>query len=213
MKLNKIQILEAMESLMSSIERGVDDADIQHEMGLTIVEYEKLKSDMLDAKSDDIMKRPVEHTYVQYILDQMRNVHDLTDIINQHKNTKSVNAAVSAIRVRSEITDKIIEKGQDFGIIHKEADKKEVKGGFLVAQLTSEQLKSAITAELKNLNDMMSTYGESANMIDVDPGDIHLGPANPELMASSNVETDETAKSKAKPKKGRKGGRVKFTAK
>jgi hypothetical protein len=214
MRLNREQIKEAIERVFNALSEGSDEADLQNELGMSIVEYEKLKKDMMEAKSEEIVSRPVEHIFVQYIIDQIKNISDLTDIIEEHKHTKSVNAAVSAIRIRSEITDKIIETGQSFGIIHKEADRKEVTGGFTVAQLTSDQLKTAIMDQLKNLNRMMSTYGDDASIIDIEPGEIHMGPANTAMMLEPPKEAPKEKNKYSKSKNNkRSGGRVRTRTK
>ncbi len=209
MRLTKEQLKEAIDRLYHYIAEGHDESDIMDEFGLTITEYEKLKRTMFDEKASELRASPTEHTYIKYILEQIQNVKDLTEIITEHKTSKNVGACVSAIRARSDITDKIIARGQEFGILHKEADKKEIRGGFMVAELSSKDLKTVITKELTGLNNMIEKYGDN-DIIDLEPVETHRGPINTKLLEpigeeheeeTKKVETKKTKTKKTKTKK------------
>lgn len=202
MRRTKDEIKGVLEKLYTNMVDGESDVIIRDKLDVSLTDLEKLKLDMYENESEKITTKPVEHTYVDYIISQIKNIKDLTDIINEHKgeDSKNVSAAVSAIKVRSDITDKIIEKGQSFGIIHKEASKKEITTGFTVANLSSIELKKQITNEIKVLRNIMSDYGDDENIIDVDPGDIHLGEPNHKLMLEAPKQDEQEKKSK-KPNK------------
>lgn len=182
-KLTKDQLREAVQHIYSAMIEGSADADIAAEMGLSAEEYQTLKTAMFDAKADEVRSRPTEHTYVQYVIDQVRNVKDLTDMIGDFKASKQYNAMVGAVKVRAEIYDKIVKFGQEFGLIHKEAKKGELLVGHLIADMTNKQLKAAITAELGALNGLVKKYGDG-NIMDMAPGALHHGPALPAPMVS-----------------------------
>jgi len=223
-KLTKEQLREAVQHIYSSMVEGGTDADIAAEMGITAEEYQGLKAAMFDAKADEVRARPTEHTYVQYMIDQAQNVKDLTNMIADFKMSKQYNAMVGAVKVRSEIYDKLIKFGQDFGLIHKEAKKGELLVGHLIADMTNKQLKAAITGELSMLNGLVKKYGDK-DIMDMDPGSLHHGPRLPPARIDDDrVDEDPGAvvaktvhaKRKAEPKKTAKskntkrhGGRVK----
>jgi hypothetical protein len=211
MRLSKEQLKEIVDKMYHYLAEGSDESDIMDELGLTITEYEKLKRTMFDEKATELRKSPTEHTFVKYIIDQIQNVKDLTWIIENHKDSKNVNACVSAIRVRSEITDKIIARGQEFGILHKEADKKEIKGGFMVAELNSKELKKVITKELSGLNNLIEKYGED-DIIDLEPVETHRGPVNTRLLEPSEEEKKEKAEEKKVEEKKKKTKKIKWKA-
>jgi len=205
MRLTKIQAMERMNRLYDALTRNEDEADLMNEFDLTIDQYETLKSNLFETKSEELRTRPTEHTYVQYVIDQMVNVRDLTEIIDKHKDDRTVSAAVSAIKVRSDIINQVIVKGQECGVIHKEADKKEVLNH--VAELSSDELKAALVKELNFAKAIMDEYGDKG-IIDVDPGSIHVGPAHPELMLEAKKKPAYASKFNKSKNSKRSGGRV-----
>jgi len=188
MKLTKEQVKEAVATIYGLLCSGKEDSEILDEMGIGVEEFEKLKAAMFDAKADEVRARPTEHTYVQYMIDQLRNLRDLDDMVGTFKTTKQYNAMVGAVRARSEILDKLIAKGQEFGLIHKMPDKKEIVAGVLIADLTNKELKTMITKELTNLNSMMRRYGDKS-ILDIEPGALHRGEALPAAVLKDSAPT------------------------
>lgn len=193
MRLTKDQLTEAINTIYAYTVEGKLDNEIMAEMGLDPDDYKRLKAAMFDAKADEVRAKPTEHVYVQYMIDQTQNIKDLTAMITEFKSTKQYNAMVGAIRARSEILDKLIEKGQEFGLIHKEPNRNEIVAGVLVADLTNKQLKAAITTELKLLSDMTRRYGD-INIMDLAPGQIHRGPGLPAATRDSALEAPSQKK-------------------
>lgn len=179
MRLTKVQVQEAIVTIYAQMCEGKLDNDIMAEMGLDPDEYKRLRSAMFDAKADEVRAQPTEHVYVEYMIKQAGNIKDLTKMIDEFVTTKQYTALVGAIRVRAELYDKLITKGQEFGLIHKEPDKKQIMAGVLIADLSNKDLKTMITGELKTLNGLMQRYGDG-NIIDMTlPKILHHGPALP----------------------------------
>jgi len=179
MKLTKEQLKEAVTTIYEGLSQGQTDKDIIEEMGISADQYEKLKSAMFEAKTEELKARPHEHIYVDYMLAQSGNIRDLTDMISQMHSTKNYAAMVGAVRARSDIIDRLIEKGQQFGIIHKKPDRKEIVAGVMVAELSDKQLKKMILGELGMLNNLRKQFGEK-NLADIDRNvELHSGPALP----------------------------------
>ena len=110
-------------------------------MGLSADEFDELKVSMFDAKADEMRSRPDEHVYVEYLLNQSRNIRDLTDMIKEFKTSKQYGSMVGAVRARAEIYDKLIAKGQEFGLITKTPERKEIVAGVLVAELSNKNFR------------------------------------------------------------------------
>ena len=207
---------EAVQSIYSMMVEGGTDEENAAVMGLEAEEYQQLKAAMFDAKADEVRSRPTEHTYVQYMIDQAQNIRDLTNMIADFKSSKQYNAMVGAVKVRSEIYDKLIKFGQDFGLIHKEAKKGELLVGHLIADMTNKQLKSAITAELSMLNGLVKKYGDQ-NIMDMDPGSLHHGPRLPAAKVTDDRLDEEdpgkvvarTVRAKKKTAEAKKTARAK----
>jgi hypothetical protein len=209
MKLTKDQLKEAVLTVYGLLCSGEDESDILDEMGLTATQYEELKKKMFDVKTDEVRSKPIEHVYVEYIIEQLRNISALNDIIANYRQTKQATALVGAIRARSEITDKLITRGQEFGLIKKVANRNELVAGVVIANLSNQELKKEITGALGGLNKLISQYGESS-IIDVTPGKIHHGRGLPEavLYPATDVEKESEKKSSKRRDKVRKGRRV-----
>jgi hypothetical protein len=207
MKLTKEQLKEAMLRIYGMLCSGDEESDILDEMGLSADEYEKIKAAMFDLKAEEVRSRPVEHVYVQYLIDQTRNLRDLDTFIRENRNTKQATATVGAIRARATILDEIITKGQEFGIIKKVPNRTELIGGVVLAELTNNELKREMTGALGALNFLLEKYGER-NIIDVTTGDLHRGKGLPEAVLVHKEDEDggkkKTSKRRDKVRKGRR---------
>lgn len=191
MRLTKSEVEEAVATIYGRMASGEDDKEIIEAMGISAEDFKALKSAMFDAKADEIRQRPIEHVYVQYVLDQQGNVKDLTEMMETFKSTRQLNAMVGAIRVRSEIYDKIIKTGQDMGLLKRAATQHEIIGGIVIAELTNEKLRTLITGALKDLGGLMKKYGDKS-IVEMDPGTLHYGPALPPKTSASGDGSPES---------------------
>lgn len=184
MRLTKSEVEEAIATIYGLLAEGKDDKEVLEGMGISAEDYAALKAAMFDKKADEVRTRPIEHVYVEYCIQQAQNVKDLTDLMETYKGSRQANALVGAIRVRSEIYDKLIKTGQDMGVIKRAAQQHEVIGGIVVADLTNEKLKALITQELRELSGLMKKYGDKG-ILEMDPGTLHYGPALPAKTSAS----------------------------
>lgn len=209
MKLTKEQLSEVITTIYARMSEGKLDDEIMGEVGLDIEHYKKLKAAMFDAKADEVRAKPTEHVYVQYMIDQAQNVKALTGMIDEFKNSKQYNAMVGAVKARSDIYNMLIEKGQAFGLIHREPDKKLSLSGHIVADMSNRQLKTMITGELEVLDKLMRRYGDKS-ILALAPGKLHHGPKLPNVTNDSATVTPVTkipTKSTKSSNHRRSGGR------
>ena len=192
MKLTKEQMKEAVMRIYGMLCSGDDEADVLDEMGISAEQYENLKEKMFESKTQEFKTKPIEYTYVQYIIDQTANLNRLDEFIISNKDSKSRSSqsVVGAIRAKSEILDKIIARGQEFGIIKKVANRSEVVAGVLIAELSNTQLKKEITTSLDSLNLLLKKYGDK-DIIDVSPGTIRSGKELPEAVLKTEEENKD----------------------
>lgn len=212
MKLSKKQILEAAITIYEKLASGLSDNEVMEEMGLLPDEYNQLKTAMLDNKADEIREKPVEHTFVEYLINQSTNIRDLTNMIQDFYRTKSYGPMVGAVRARAEIFDKILTKGQEFGLIHKEPDKKQILAGVAVTELSNKQLRKMIKGELKILGKLQKQFGEK-NLLELPEHEsLYSGPRlMPEVKPIKGEiikDKEGKIKGKAKTNKVHKGRRV-----
>jgi hypothetical protein len=141
-------------------------------MGLSIAQYAELKRSLIDSEADFIRARPNEHTYVEYAYKKLAIIKDLDSMTVLFRETRQYNAMVGALKAKSEILDGLIEKGQEFGMIDKKPERKEIVAGIMVANLTSDELRQRIVAEVTGLKMIQDKYPES-RIDEVDAGSIY----------------------------------------
>ncbi len=209
--LTQRDIAEAKITIWELLAKGEPDSVIIDTIGLSPKVYGILKHQVFDDKAQELRTKPSEHVYVEYILAQKQNISDLTEMIGEFKSTKQYNAMVGAIRARADLNDKLIARGQEFGVFRKEPERR-VIAGVLVAEMTRTDLKVQITGAIGNLEKMMSMYG-GENIIDVPTGPIHYGrrlPPPTEVSAPVAPKAKKTARAKTSRQTKRARGRKPF---
>lgn len=211
--MTKEHLAEAIQAIYSGYVEGLTDEEVAAKIGVTAEEFQKLRTAMFDSKAEEIRSKPTEHVYVQYILDQSKNIKDLTEMIKDFKNTRQHTAMVAAVKTRSDILDKLIKKGQEFGFISQDPKTGDLGLGKLLGDLTNKQLRMKITMELQTLNDLVGRYGDG-NIIDMPIGSIHHGPMlPPSEMEDDRVKTHDSAPGgDAKKKIDKRKAKAKKTA-
>jgi hypothetical protein len=174
-KLTSDELDSASAHLWQLLVEGVSDEDARSRMCLDLATYHKVKTHMLDGKAREIRNLPPEHVYVQYVLDQAQNIRTLTHQLERFEATKQYNAMVGAIRLRADLYDRILAKGQECGVIDKQPERHEVIAGIVVADLNNRQLRGHLRRELKAITEMMEGYGD-VPFLDVEAGETHHGP-------------------------------------
>lgn len=208
MRLSKSELEDAAGVLFEALCSGITDDEAAEDLGVDRPTYDKIKAKMFDIHADVIRKMPVEHIFVQYILDQTANIRDLTSMIGEFKATKQYNAMVGAIRTRSEIQDKIISRGQEFGLIDKTPEKKQIVAGIVIREMSNSDIKRAALRELSDLNKLMAEAGD-ADMLDVEVGEVHRGPALPPPSEPDRAIDVEASEKPKRPKKKAKKAKAK----
>ncbi len=201
--LSREERAEAIATISGYLAQGKTDREVMDDMGLPVDDYERLKAEFFDTRADELRTRPVEHVYVQYLVDQALNIRDLTELIEVHKSGRNANAVVGAIKARSDIQDKLIARGQEFGIIHKEATKTLV-AGVIVGNLTNKQLRTTITTELEKLDQLTKRYGDDKTITELAPptSNLHYGPKATTIVEAKLDKTPGESASSSKSGKG-----------
>lgn len=177
------KLRKAIAQLTEFYSAGATDEEAQELLGVTDAKFIKLKKALYDQETERLSTTPTEHVYVQYVINQIGCIRDLNELYKACKSQKNSNAGVGAIRARSEIFDKIIKTGQEFGVLEKKPEEKRIVAGVLVAQLSNVQLRQSITSALGDLNEMVSTFG-NLDITQVTPGQLHY--ALPELAEKAD---------------------------
>lgn len=171
--LSKAELREAIAELLAYLASGYDDSEARAELGLDPEQYASLKREMYSQQAEYYRTRPTEEMYTDYVAEQRACIKELDKIVARFTDEKNSSAIVGAVRARSDIVDKIVKLGQDVGLIDKEPDKKVVLGGIAVAALTDAQLRRAIVGEVKEIDRLVSHFGDGIGIIDMVPGPLH----------------------------------------
>lgn len=198
--LNPKDLDDAAADLLQLLLKGKTDEKARATLGVPASEFARIKVHLVDQKAAELHARPTEHTYVQYIFDQLRNIQELTELIRELRKKEQYASAIRAIQLRADLRDRILARGQDCGVIHKQADRKEIVAGVLVADLSNRQLRSQLRTELDSVNRMISAQGDKP-FIDVETGPIHYGPAAEAVEEAAAIEAPLLSRRKKKKKK------------
>ena len=180
--------------LLVYLSEGKTDVEAQAELDVSPAKYANLRKALLESEADRLRETPTEHTYVEYCLAQTACIRDLTEIADEAKKQKNMNGLIGAVRARSDIIDKIIKKGQEFGVLEKKAEEKRIVAGIVVAQLSNVELKVAITSQIAELNKLVETYGEE-DITQLALGPTHYALPEPQVIPAAG----KTNRAKANP--------------
>lgn len=174
MKLTKTELLEVAATIYNEMIEGSSEAEIMDLLGLDAETFREARKFMLESRASQIRGKSREHVYIEYVIEQTGNIRKVDKMLKGLDVQKQYNAMVGALRLRSDILDKIITKGQDFGILHRDPQRKEIVAGVLVAEMSDKDLRRAIMGQVKALNELVSTHGE-ADILSLPSGPIHYG--------------------------------------
>ncbi|PNX52102.1 MAG: hypothetical protein BV456_00725 [Thermoplasmata archaeon M8B2D] len=195
--------LERIGLFFELLSEGKKIDEISDIMGLENDELLKLKKDLIEEKSSDIKNKPIEHVYFEYFLNQLDNINELTNLILKFDgNSRNYGGVVSAIRARSEIYDKILDRGQNLGVIKKTPSHVKNEHSVLIADLSSNELRKAIVEQYRKIAKLTSETVND-NIVNIPIGPLHYGDekALPEVI---NIEQDKVKVEYIKPKKKKK---------
>lgn len=168
--------METSATIYQMMVEGKTEDEIMDELGMDVATFRDARRFMLELKTEDIRLKPREHVYVEYCIAQEKNLYDLNDLLEKSRSeTKQYNAAVGAIRLRSDILNKMIEVGQEFGLIKKEPVRKEILAGLVVGELSNDDLKQAVRDQIVKLNKLVSDFGDG-DIMSMKTGPLHYGP-------------------------------------
>lgn len=189
-KLSRSEMMEAAATVYGELLKGLNHTEVMDILGYDAETYEEVRKFMLDVRSDELRTKPREHVYIDYVIEQRRNITDLNDLIKNLDEKTQYNAVVGAIRLRSDIVDKIVQKGQEFGFIKKTAERKELIGGLLLVDMTTDELKKQILGQTKMLEGVVKKFGD-ADFTTGHDGPLHYGPTFDTTGEDADDEDDE----------------------
>lgn len=197
MPLKKTDLIEAAATLYQLRVEGKKEPECQEALGLDADDFADVQSFLLESRAETHRTRPREHVYVEYELETRKSIHDLDGLIKNLDANSQYNALIGAIRLRADLVDRIIAKGQEFGLLKKQAERRELVGGLVIAELGTGELKGEIVKQARLNRRLLEEFGDKDFMA-LPPGEIHYGES---FKEGSGDEDDDEAMVTRKPSK------------
>jgi hypothetical protein len=199
MPLTKAEKVEAAASIMEMLHAGESHDKIMSTLGMPAEMFEEVRTFMLDKLGNELKGRTKEQHYAQYVIDQTATMRQVDTCVTELSGggigaKKHYNAFVGALRLKSDLRDRILDRGFDLGIIEKTADKTVVVGGIALASMSKDDLMGAIQRLIGDTTRIMS--GGDVDFMELDPGPTHRGPSVIDAMVEDD---EEESMAPAKP--------------
>ena len=146
--------------LKAHLSTGMSEIQIAEEMGLDAPEYNELKREMYNADKLEMAGKNSEEVFIDYRLRQEGCIKDLETMVKEFTKSKQYNAMVGAIKAKSDIIDRIVARGQEFGVLEKVPEKKQIVAGVLVAGLSNEEIRARVAKQTVGMSEMLKKYGD-----------------------------------------------------
>ena len=182
---------------------GESEATIQDQLGIDIETFQECRTLMLTERASLRERQTAGQSFAEYELHQLRNIHDLNELISNLNSKSQYNALVGALRLRADIQDRIINKGQEFGVLTKTPEKKLVFGGVHVGDFSDRELRKELKHSLGGLKTLVEKHG-GEDLMSLPVGDLHYGPSVPTTGVEVEKEPPPKAVGKARAKSSRR---------
>lgn len=209
--LTRKQKIQLAAAIYQHLVDGSSDDEIIDELGVTVQDYATAKKFLLTSKGEEEENLTPKERFARYLIEQERNVNDLNDLVNNLNSKTQYNTIVGAIRMRSEIADRVISTGQTLGVISKAPERRLLLGGISISDMKDTDLRKGVLTAIGGLSQMIERYGTGANVRELTPGPLHHGDAveaeSATLGKPSMVEASTDKKNRAKSGKRAAGRR------
>lgn len=162
--------------IQAAVAAGEEEADVIEELGLTREQYDVVRQDYYRQHEVGLQSklRP-EHAFIDWLVYHRALIRELNDFIKaqqvavasgsqaegQPQTVRLVDmdpkAHLGAIKLKSEIYEKMIDRGQNLGLIKKATDTKLV--GVVVSELDDKAFMELIVKEISEFERVMRVYG------------------------------------------------------
>jgi hypothetical protein len=160
--LSRAELLEAAVIIETKMMEGESREEIMDGLGYNPDQYAEARKFLLDAKSDEVRGKSREHIYVEYMIEQRGTIKQIDELVNGLKTSSQYNAMVGALRLKTDLVDRIIDRGIDFGFIKKTPERKEIIAGVLIGDMSTADLKKEIMEHGKLTKSLLEKFGDSS---------------------------------------------------
>lgn len=175
MALTRAEKMEAAATIYDMVLSGESDDSIMAALGMSADTFHEAKRFMMDLRAAEVRGKTPAQVYVEYVMEQRANQRTLDTFIGKLDEKKQYNALVGAIRLRADLTDRVLQCGFDLGVIKKTPERHELVGGLAIANMSDTDLRKSIQEMVVSTTAMVARVGAEADILSVDPGALHVG--------------------------------------
>lgn len=170
-----------IEMLRACLAEGMSRGEIARTMNLSRTELSALERKLMTDDAYPFLSVPAPHRYYTFVLQQEQCIRDLDFYIDAaYENVRSwremlreippddehtrrqmikefpnYQAAIAAVRAKSDILERVVKVGQDMGVIEKRPKEMRVSGQLNLAALPTEVLKEELQKKLDQLQNIV----------------------------------------------------------
>jgi hypothetical protein len=147
------------------LSEGASEDEIKVELGLAGGEWATFKRAVFDEEATNA-RRPAIEVFVEYQLRQLKHISELEDARQRALKKDQPQHAVSAVKAKAELFDRIIQKGQELGVYHREGQKLTIRGAMGLVHLSPKQLAEQLDRSFIKLQSLSEELGRP---LELDP--------------------------------------------
>lgn len=155
------------------LSEGASEDEIKIELGLSGLEWSSFRRAVFDEEATNARRPPIE-VFVEYQLRQLKHISELEEARQRALKKDQPQHAVSAVKAKAELFDRIIQKGQELGVYHREGQKLTIKGAMGLVHLTPKQLAEQLDRSFIKLQSLSEELGRP---LELDPLSQMMGVA------------------------------------
>ncbi len=148
----KRSIIQEIKTLMG---KNYSDEEIIEKLELRPQALSVHKRDIFDSDKAAFAHLDSSGVYTDYILKVRQLIRELDNVIIKFRNRGQYTALVAAIKTKSELYDKVIKLGQDFGFIEKKVAEMKVSAEVAFTTKSEADVRKEIEAELKAMHKLV----------------------------------------------------------
>lgn len=148
------------------LSEGSSEDEIKAELGLTDGQWARYRSITLESQRRDAARPPLE-IFLEYQARQLCHIDRLEDARQKAMTNNQPQHAVSAVKAQGELLDRIVQRGQDLGVYHKEGQRITVKGALGLVHMTSTQLAEQLDRGVTRLKALSEDLGHPLTIGDI----------------------------------------------
>lgn len=175
--MNKTEERQYVTRLRVLMGQGLSDIECVEELGVTPHTLSKLKQKLFSDELEAVQNETAAENWVRYHLKLLQCIKELDEVIKQGFDSDAVTAlssTVGAIKAKADLIDRVVERGQDLGVIPR--TRPDTDDEF--AGLEVESLRSLVAEKQRLLEKAAARYGvaDYAELEGFAPDDIYPEP-------------------------------------